>query len=62
MEYFIGAFNRLADKPFQTKSVEMMLDFARESEWIRGVDLHIHAHEIDEIDRSFDYVMARLRR
>ncbi|ROQ21714.1 hypothetical protein EDC38_2341 [Marinimicrobium koreense] len=62
MPIYLGAFNRLDDVAFQSAS-DGLLELARATPEVEGVDLHIHHIDSDfgEMKRSIEYALDRIR-
>ena len=58
---YVGAFNNLYLKGWQTEAVEELFAFARSEPWIAGVDLHIHHGGTRQMLEFLNYADARLR-
>jgi len=58
---YVGAFNNLYLSQSFTFGVEEMLEFARESDWIAGIDLHIHHAAIEDLSQAMENVMDKIR-
>ncbi len=59
---FIGAFEN-ADEPFRENNpaYNQLLAFAKETNWIQGVDVHIHHTYNKDIRKAMNYISARIR-
>ncbi|WP_163326069.1 LamG-like jellyroll fold domain-containing protein [Draconibacterium mangrovi] len=58
---YFGAFNRLYDNFRDTEGVLKMLEFARETPWLEGIDIHIHHKNNSEFVSMYSYADARIR-
>lgn len=58
---YVGAFNNLYLDGWRTPAVNEMLGFAQNSDWIAGIDVHIHHAAIEQIDDFLGYVYYRIR-
>lgn len=58
---YVGAFNNLYLEGWRTEAVNDLMGFARNNDWIAGIDLHIHHAEIDQINAFVDYADLRIR-
>lgn len=60
---FVGAFEN-ADESFreQNPAYNRLLSFAKETEWVTGVDVHIHHTYNRDIRKALNYVSERIRR
>ncbi|HEX2787419.1 MAG TPA: hypothetical protein VHP32_05890 [Ignavibacteria bacterium] len=58
---YIGAFDNLWKPSWQTESAIALINFARESQWINGIDLHIHHTLMEDIDSAFAFVSPKIR-
>lgn len=59
---FVGAFEN-ADQSFRqdNPAYGRLLSFAKETPWVRGVDVHIHHAYNEDIRKALDYVSERIR-
>lgn len=57
---FIGAFNRLWEPLMQQQS-EALFEFAKNTPWVAGVDLHIHHASDEQFKVMMDFADERLR-
>lgn len=57
---YIGAFNLLWESARQTEA-SALLQYAKNTTWLAGVDLHIHHSVNSEIDGVFAFVNPRIR-
>lgn len=58
---YIGAFNNLWKPAWQSQTASDLLQFAQNTPWIAGIDLHIHHTELSDIDGAFEYVNPKVR-
>ena len=59
---YIGALNQIWTKQFQEDYHENdYIQYAKDTSWIAGVDLHIHHNSMSEFDTAMEYVSAKLR-
>lgn len=58
---FVGAFNNLYLDGWRTEAVNALMRFARNNDWIAGVDLHIHHANLDQMKDFIDYADLRIR-
>lgn len=58
---FMGAFNNFYDNQFVTPASTALLNWSTKTEWISGVDLHIHHSSTDDFTISLDHCYDLLR-
>lgn len=58
---YIGAFDNLWKPSWQTEAAKTLIEFANKTEWISGIDLHIHHTYMEDIDSVFQFVMPLIR-
>lgn len=58
---FVGAFLNTYLPKFQVEGVRNLLGFAKETDYIAGIDVHIH-HDLDsDITKALDFVNDKIR-
>lgn len=58
---YVGAFNNLYLEGWRTEAANDLMSFARNNDWIAGIDLHIHHSGINQINDFIDYAELRIR-
>lgn len=60
-DIYIGSFdNQYIDTKQKIVGVITLLDYAKNTSWIKGVDMHIHGNNIEEIKTAMDYVNSKI--
>lgn len=58
---YMGAFTHVYGSAMQNEpAVLQLLDFARTTDYIDGVDIHTHVKTMDEMKESFDFISAHV--
>lgn len=59
---YFGSFDNMYQENRRTLPVLLdLLEYAKNTSWISGVDMHIHHSEMSEMESAMDFVNARIR-
>lgn len=58
---YIGAFNRLWNTKERTQAVVDLFNFAKNSNWIAGIDLHVHHETMKQMEDAIKYSNGKIR-
>jgi len=57
---YVGAFNNLYIKDWQTIGTTNLLNYVKNNSEIAGIDLHIHHSNIDEVSEVLNYITPKI--